>query len=267
MTQKIKQHHLDFILSLGHIDVYEMTTLDIKDEHVKEFELIHNLIKKKKYEKILEPLKSMEEPELTIVEPLKSTEPELTIVEPLKIEEPELTIVEPLKSIEPELTIVEPLKLDIECFIKDIVYNIVKNVSTIKTNNNANLKTVYNLFKKECVMEAIRGYNVKMDLYYIKLDTLTKYVSKFESANEKIECSIIYDEKKKNKWLNITKEGEFIIDIGDKLLSTMNRIFNTTDKFKKKINNINVRASKLKFLIYKTCTLIDIYVVLKEKIN
>jgi deoxyribodipyrimidine photolyase len=97
-----------------------------------------------------------------------------------------------------------------------------------------------------------------------------------KNLNSDCECFVFYRNYKDNKivlnpnkqigWMEINKNEEKYVSSKNKYLRSCFKTFETTDKFRKKINDTKVRAFKLNFMILKTNIKLDIYALVK-KIN
>jgi len=137
------------------------------------------------------------------------------------------------------------------------------------------LKKICKDFEEKCIMESVRNFNVKEDMFYLDFMALAKNITNFNNSIPNIyDCSILYRNYKDNKvvsnpdkkigWMEITKSGEKFINSKNKYLSACHRIFDKTDKFRKTIDGTRVRALKLTFLVYKTNIKVDIYALIKS---
>jgi len=137
------------------------------------------------------------------------------------------------------------------------------------------LKKICKDFEEKCIMESVRNFNVKEDMFYLDFMALAKNIANFNNSIPNIyDCSILYRNYKDNKvvsnpdkkigWMEITKSGEKFINSKNKYLSACHRIFDKTDKFRKTIDGTRVRALKLTFLVYKTNIKVDIYALIKS---
>ena len=137
------------------------------------------------------------------------------------------------------------------------------------------LKKICKDFEEKCIMDSVRNFNVKEDMFYLDFIALAKNITSFNSSIPDIyDCSILYRNYKDNKvvsnpdkkigWMEITKSGEKFINSKNKYLSACHRIFDKTDKFRKTIDGTRVRALKLTFLVYKTNIKVDIYALIKS---
>jgi hypothetical protein len=157
---------------------------------------------------------------------------------------------------------------------------IQKNDSTTNDNNKNitykdNLKKICKEFEENCLMESTRGFNVRDDLYYINMDILKKNIIEYNmKLGNDYECSIFYRNFKDLKiklnpdttigWMEITRKGDLNISSKNKYLVTSLNLFKTTDKFRKTINNVKIRAFKMTFNIYKTNTKIELFCIVKD---
>jgi hypothetical protein len=148
------------------------------------------------------------------------------------------------------------------------------DIKSKKKTSKDELKKLCRQFEDNCIMESIRDFNVKEDMYYINMDILTKNIMQFNTnVPQNYECCIFYrnykDPKvtlnpdKKIGWMEISKTGEKFVTSKNKMLSSSLRLFEKTNKFRKTINDIKVRAFKLTFLVYKTNIKIDILALIK----
>lgn len=131
------------------------------------------------------------------------------------------------------------------------------------------LKKICRDFEEHCIIDSTRDFNVKEDMYYINMDILKKNIVNFNTGiSDNYECCVFYRNYKDprvisnpNKnigWMEISKTGEKYMTSKNKILSSSLRLFEKTNKFRKTINDIKVRAFKLTFLVYKTNIKIDI---------
>lgn len=143
-----------------------------------------------------------------------------------------------------------------------------------KKNSKDELKKICRDFEEHCIMDSTRDFNVKEDTYYINMDILKKNIADFNTKiTENYECVVFYRNYKDPKvilnhdknvgWMEISKTGEKYLTSKNKILSSSLRLFEKTNKFRKTINNIKVRAFKLTFLVYKTNIKIDILALIK----
>jgi len=137
------------------------------------------------------------------------------------------------------------------------------------------LKKLCKDFEEKCIMDSVRNFNVKEDMFYLDFVALTKNITSFNSSiPNTYNCSILYRNYKDNKvtsnpdkkigWMEITKSGEKFVNSKNKYLSACHRIFDKTDKFRKTIDGTRVRALKLTFLVYKTNIKVDIFALIKS---
>ena len=129
--------------------------------------------------------------------------------------------------------------------------------------------------EEKYIMESTIGYSIKEDLHYINMDTLKKNISKFNDVLPKNyeynifyrnfkDTKIIFNSNKEIGWMELTKTDEKHVSSKNKLLSTSLRLFEKTNKFRKTINGVKVRAFKTTFLVYKTNIKIDIFALIKS---
>jgi hypothetical protein len=127
-------------------------------------------------------------------------------------------------------------------------------------------------FDKECIIESTRGYDLKTNLHYIKLDLLKKNIKNFNSGN--YECAILYKNANlsvmnkllnNSEWYEIDFLGDRPINTTSKFYKTCIKLFESNNKFRKTIGNYKTRAYKTEYLLYGTKNHLDIHVIIKEK--
>ena len=125
---------------------------------------------------------------------------------------------------------------------------------------------------KDCIIESTRGYDLKTNLHYIKLDLLKQNIKNFNLGN--YECVILYKNTStsimnklfsKSEWYEIDYLGERPINTTSKFYKTCINLFELNNKFRKTIGNYKTRAYKTEYMLYGTKNKIDIHVIIKEK--
>jgi hypothetical protein len=170
----------------------------------------------------------------------------------------------------------EEQKEKLESLYEKEIYNenSSKNKNNKKKQSKDELKKICKDFEEKCIMDSTRDFNVREDMYYINMDILKKNISNFNTKiPENYECCVLYRNYKDPKitlnpdknigWMEISKTGEKYMISKNKILSASLRLFEKTNKFRKTINDIKVRAFKLTFLVYKTNIKMDILALIK----
>ena len=171
-----------------------------------------------------------------------------------------------------------------DMFNKEILKKINTNDSKLKKNNNIFkgdiLKKISLDIEEKIFIESTRGFNIKENVFKIRMDKLKEKIKIFESP---ILFTIGYiyrdfnnpksflNEDINSYWLDINKKDgsmtESYLNPHNKLLQACLKNLATNNKFKKKINDENIRAFKKTVQINNNNFIIDIIFYVKNKIN
>ena len=150
----------------------------------------------------------------------------------------------------------------------------------IKKDDYDDLKKMSLFVEKEIFTKAVRNYNIAENIDIINMDKLKDNLINCQIASN-YDVSFIYrDYKNANAyrnssiyeyWVEVKKKHNsaetITINKDNKYLRCYIKNFQVTDKFRKKINNFNIRAFKKKVQILRLNLIIDIIFVIKDKNN
>ena len=130
-------------------------------------------------------------------------------------------------------------------------------------------------------IQCTRGFDTEKELYLLNIEKLKEKLLEFNLSNfkefdelnhEKIKISFIHKNFNGNfvindNWIEFFKNNNNIDQIklnnDDKFLKNYLKIFSKTDKFRKKIKDVQVRAFYKTVKVYKSDKIIDIIFVVK----